>query len=218
MVLIIRPAAFSFLYRPKNITKDYAVTFRQFKAFMFLKIKQFAAITIISLLTITYGCSAKPEPVKKKRDPGPPGIMLLGPIEIPDLYREYPYWRRSHEAYIPEEKQIALMRSASKPVRLDIYFNAWDEECSRRVPKLIKTLELAGLNSYFCALYGLDFNMKGLGEIDPPYPVESVPTIVIKVNGKKIGEITKEPQEPIEEALSEFLYEAGVLYDSLFKN
>ena len=181
---------------------------------MFTMLKRFTAIIIISALAITYGCSVKPEPVKKKRDPGVPGIMLLGPIEIPDLYREYPYWRRSHEAYIPEEKQIALIRSVLKPVRLDIYLNVWDEECSQRIPKLIKVLELAGLNRYFCALYGLDHNMKGLGGIKPPYPVESVPTIVIKVNGNKVGEITKETQAPIEEALSEILYEAGVLYSS----
>ena len=174
-------------------------------------LKKFTAIIIILALTVTYGCSVKPEAVKKKRDPGVPGIMLLGPIEIPDLYREYPYWRRSHEAYIPEERQIAAIRSISRPVRLDIYFNVWDEECSKRVPKLIKVLELAGLNRYFCALYGLDHNMKGLGGINPPYPVESVPTIVIKINGSKVGKITEEPQTSIEEALSEILYKAGVL-------
>ena len=156
--------------------------------------------------------------MKKKRELGPPGIMLLGPIEIPDLYREYPYWRRSHEAYIPEKKQIALLRSISKPVRLDIYINVWDDECSKRVPKLIKVLELAGLNRYFCALYGLDHNMKGLGGINPPDPVESVPAILIKVSGNKVGEIIKEPQTSIEEALSEILYEAGVLYGGPFKN
>ena len=186
---------------------------------MLITIKRFAAIIIISALAITYGCSgsSKPEPTKKQREPGPPGILLLGPVEIPDLYREYPYWRHSHEDYIPEEKQIALLRSVSKPVRLDIYFNTWDEECSEMVPKLIKVLELAG-NRYFCALYGLDHNMKGLGGINPPYPVESVPAIVIKVNGSKIGEITKDPQASIENVLSEILYKAGVLYDSPLRN
>lgn len=129
-------------------------------------------------------------------EPKPP---LLGQKNAAALRAYSPSYGRLAEAYRPNGQQIAALKRAARPIKVQVFFGSWCPFCKEYVPHILKVEE---------ALKGTKVQFEYIGlprDLKTPeaqrMKVKSVPTGIVFVNGKEAGRISGDGWKTPEAAL-----------------
>ncbi len=118
---------------------------------------------------------------------------IIGHTSIQQLETERPEYREGIRDYIPEKASIATIAKYARPVEIEAYFATWCSHCKVYMPKLLRVLRDAGNPKIKVDLIGVPRNFS-----KEPGPwqgknVTSVPTIIVKVEGREITRLASHP-------------------------
>jgi thiol-disulfide isomerase/thioredoxin len=128
----------------------------------------------------------------------------VGDITRAQLFEAYPTFQAQYDDY--EVGGLSSVMVAE--LRIEVLFATWCHDSEREVPRLLKILETAGVESSAVELVALDFNKtepKGRAALQG---LEYTPTFVFSVAGEEIGRIVERPDKSLEAALANIVRNA----------
>ncbi len=117
-------------------------------------------------------------------------------------------WKRERQAYRPQEKWLALLRTAKLRYELTAAMGTWCSDSREQIPRLQAVLSALGDRSPFAPpeLVGIDRSKEVDAALYRFGPVEKVPTIVVTTGGSEVGRIVETPSSgSVEEDLVRIL-------------
>ncbi len=111
---------------------------------------------------------------------------ITGSTTIGELETDRPEYREGIKAYVPDAPSIAVLSKYSKPVEIEAYFATWCGHCKQYMPKFLRVVKDAKNPKIKLDLFGLP---KNFAQAQGPWSgknVTSVPTIIVKIEGREI--------------------------------
>jgi len=161
-------------------------------------LRSHAALLLPALLLLTVpadtGASQTPPNV---RDGDTPGNLLVGTVTRADL-KEAPFsewFDREYRNYEPVMETVRALAGHIDSVSVEIYFGSWCGDSKREVPRMMRVLDLAGLDEGQLSLVALSDRpmefMKAPGNPQVGALVHRTPTFIVRRGGKEIGRIVE---------------------------
>ena len=157
------------------------------------------AVFFALLVVVSIGCgsteqhSTQPEP-------------FTGLISAGQLIAEYPQFRSAYEQYQPSLAEIAAAKSLSGK-SLIVLFGTWCHDSEREVPRLLKLLDLSGVELQSLSLHGVNFNKQEPTNLHRQYDLRYSPTIILLQGETELGRVVEKPIVSLGEDLASFVSE-----------
>jgi len=141
--------------------------------------------------------------------------ILIGSVTRADLKTPpYSEWfDGQYSRYQPDPQSVEKLRPLLKGVSVEAYFGTWCGDSRRQVPRLVRLLDLAGLEEQRLGLVALSDRAMEFKQ-SPGHPeakryVHRTPTIVVVRDGREIGRIVETPALSLEADLVAILEGQG---------
>ena len=158
---------------------------------------------MIACALATSGTAQDTSPRKAATGPSEAPI-LVGTVVRADLQRPpFASWFESaYSSYRPKEEDVDALRRSLDGVSIEAYFGTWCGDSRRQVPRLMRLLDMAGIDDSRLALIGLSDRPMEFKQA-PGHPearrrVHRTPTIVLVRAGSEIGRIVETPATSLE--------------------
>lgn len=132
------------------------------------------------------GC-ASTQPEANKSAP------FAGEISASQLLSDYPAFHSTYQAYQPSSADISAMQLL-KDKSLLVLLGTWCHDSEREVPRLLKLLNLSGVQLAKLSLHGVNFNKQAPTNLHNQFGLRYTPTIILLDGDKEIGRIVEKPQ------------------------
>src|SRR5207245_9895904 len=111
---------------------------------------------------------------------------ITGSTTIGELEADRPEYREGIKAYKPDPKSIFIISKYPKQVEIEAYFATWCPHCKIYMPKLLRVVKDAKNPRIKLDLVGVPRNFTQANGPWSDKNLTSVPTIVVKVEGREI--------------------------------
>ena len=118
---------------------------------------------------------------------------IVGPVEMGALVADRPEYREGMKAYSPDPSAMARISKYAKKVQIDAFFATWCSHCKDHMPKFLRVVSDAKNPNIKVNLYGVP---KGFSQAAGPWQgrnINSIPTIIVKIDGKEITRMGAQP-------------------------
>ncbi|WP_299079774.1 thioredoxin family protein [uncultured Paraglaciecola sp.] len=155
-------------------------------------------LLILSFLFMTsLGCGSTEQHTKSS---GP----FTGEISAKHLIEQYSHFRSGYNNYQPSPAEIAAVAELSGK-KLVVLFGTWCHDSEREVPRLLKLLDLSGVELQELSLYGVNYNKEEPSNLHQKFNLVSSPTIILLQDDIELGRIIEKPVKSLGEDLAEFV-------------
>lgn len=151
------------------------------------------------LVIFSVGCSA----TEKKQAKSEP---YAGVISASQLIAQYPQFRAAYEQYQPSSEEISAVKALSGK-SLVVLFGTWCHDSEREVPRLLKLLDLSGVELQNLSLHGVNYNKHEPTNLHQKYDLKYSPTIVLMQGENELGRVVEKPTLSLGEDLAGFVTE-----------
>jgi thioredoxin 1 len=128
----------------------------------------------------------------------------VGDITRAQLFEAYPAFQAQYDDY-----EVGGLSSAMvAELRIEVLFATWCHDSEREVPRLLKILETAGVESSAVELVALDFNKTEPKGRAVSKDLQYTPTFIFSVRDEEIGRIVERPDDSLEAALGNIVRNA----------
>ncbi|UCF68492.1 MAG: thioredoxin family protein, partial [Acidobacteriota bacterium] len=125
---------------------------------------------------------------------------LSGDVDPHQLWEAMPVWAASKAAYEPDASAVDALASVDEELRLTVFLGTWCGDSKREVPRLLKTLELAGNPLVKTRLIAVSSGFVEPLEMLQRKAITNVPTVIVERRGSEIGRFVETPAGPSIEA------------------
>lgn len=157
------------------------------------------------LVIVSIGCGSTQEP-SAKFEPSANSEPFSGVISASQLIAEYPQFRSAYELYQPSSAEIAAVKSISGK-SLVVLFGTWCHDSEREVPRLLKLLDLSGVELQSMSLHGVNYNKQEPNNLHQKFDLKYSPTIILLQEEVELGRIVEKPTTSLGEDLESFVVE-----------
>jgi thiol-disulfide isomerase/thioredoxin len=151
------------------------------------------------LVILSVGCNSIEQEL-------PSSEPFTGVISASQLITEYPQFRSVYEQYQPSLAEIAAVKSLSGKSLL-VLFGTWCHDSEREVPRLLKLLDLSGVELKSLSLHGVNYNKQEPTNLHQQYNLRYSPTIILLQDEVELGRIVEKPMASLGEDLAGFIAE-----------
>ena len=151
------------------------------------------------LIIASIGCSSTEQPLAKSEP-------FTGVISGSQLIEEYPEFRAVYEQYQPSSAEVAAVQSLSGK-SLVVLLGTWCHDSEREVPRLLKLLDLSGVELQSLSLHGVNYNKQEPNDLHRKYDLRYTPTIILLQGENELGRIIEKPVTSLGEDLARFVTE-----------
>ncbi|MEP1447286.1 MAG: thioredoxin [Paraglaciecola sp.] len=153
------------------------------------------------LIMFSVGCSASATEKKQPKSEPHTGV-----ISASQLIAQYPQFRSAYEQYQPSLEEISAVKALSGK-SLVVLFGTWCHDSEREVPRLLKLLDLSGVELQSLSLHGVSYNKHEPSNLHQRYDLEYSPTIVLLQGENELGRVVEKPTLSLGEDLAGFVTE-----------
>ena len=127
-----------------------------------------------------------------------------GEISAKQLIEEYPHFRSGYENYQPSPEESAAVATLQGK-SLVVLFGTWCHDSEREIPRLLKLLDISGVELQKLSLHGVDYKKHEPSNLHTLYNMTHSPTIILLEDGVELGRIVEKPEKSLGEDLAEFV-------------
>jgi hypothetical protein len=151
------------------------------------------------LMIVSVGCGSTEEPLTKSEP-------FTGVISASQLIAKYPQFRSAYEQYQPSSAEIAAVKYLSGK-SLIVLLGTWCHDSEREVPRLLKLLDLSGVELQSLSLHGVNYNKQEPTNLHQQYDLKYTPTIILMQGENELGRVVEKPMLSLGEDLASFVTE-----------
>ena len=155
------------------------------------------SIFLALLVIVSIGCGSTEQPSEKSEP-------FTGVISASQLITEYPQFRSAYEQYQPSSTEIAAVKTLSGKSVL-VFFGTWCHDSEREVPRLLKLLDLSGVELKNLSLHGLNYNKQEPTNLYRQFNLRYSPTIILLQGEDELGRIVEKPTASLGQDLASFI-------------
>lgn len=147
--------------------------------------------------------SAAPEKTEQQS-----GIKV-GTIHKEDLM-EAPYmtwFDPMYKSFQPDEAALSKIQNNINDYEVKIFMGTWCGDSKREVPKFLKILELSDFDLDNLEIMGVTRSKTLPNDLQKPFDIHYVPTIIFYKDGKEINRFVEYPKESFEEDIAKIVAE-----------
>ena len=130
-----------------------------------------------------------------------------------------PWFDKNYESYVVDTNTVKQLSTAIANTSVDIFLGSWCGDSKREVPRMIRILEQAGIDTAKIALIFVDNSAdrykQSPGHEERNRNIHHVPTFIIYNNNKETGRIVETPVTSLEKDLQAIL--TGQTYTPNYK-
>jgi thiol-disulfide isomerase/thioredoxin len=130
--------------------------------------------------------------------PTPP---LVGEVKAEDFLKLCPDFQEDETNYEPDSKTVTRLASAGKEHTVEVFFGSWCPHCQKILPKLIKSLRMAGNSNLEVKWIGLPRSFRNEPMVKDR-EVRGLPTIIVLEGEREVGRFTGDEKIPVEASLA----------------
>ncbi|MFY0602884.1 MAG: thioredoxin family protein [Flavobacteriaceae bacterium] len=133
---------------------------------------------------------------------------LIGYIQKSDFQNQkFKSWfEPNYDKYQPNEKIIKKIKKNLKNITIKSFVGTWCHDSKRVIPRLYKTLEMAGFDFKNNAkMVGITRGKKTPDNLQEGYDIKHTPTIIFYKNGKEIGRFVEHARQTLEKDILKIL-------------
>ena len=125
----------------------------------------------------------------------------VGDITRAQLFEAYPGFRAQYDNYEAGDISSLMVRD----LHVEVLFATWCHDSEREVPRLLKILETAGVESSAVELVALDFSKTEPKGRAASKDLQYTPTFIFSVRDEEIGSIVERPIGTLETAIESIM-------------
>ncbi|WP_293747188.1 thioredoxin [uncultured Paraglaciecola sp.] len=129
---------------------------------------------------------------------------FTGIISAAQLMADYPQFRAIYEQYQPSASEITAVNVVSGK-SLVVLFGTWCHDSEREVPRLLKLLDLSGVDLANLSLHGVNYNKQDPTNLHQKYDLRYTPTFILLQGEEELGRIIEKPVTSLGEDLASFV-------------
>jgi thioredoxin 1 len=129
---------------------------------------------------------------------------VTGVISAGQLLTDYPQFRSAYEQYQPSSTEIDAVKTLGGK-SLIVLFGTWCHDSEREVPRLLKLLNLSGVELQNLSLHGVNYNKQEPTNLHRQYNLKYSPTIILLQGQDELGRIIEKPIVSLGEDLASFI-------------
>ncbi len=149
------------------------------------------------LVVVSVGCSSTEQPTSNSEP-------YSGVISAGQLITDYPQFRAAYEQYQPTSAEITAIKSLSGKSLL-VLFGTWCHDSEREVPRLLKLIDLSGVELKSLSLHGINYNKQEPSNLHRQYDLMFSPTIILLQGEVELGRVVEKPMTSLGEDLASFV-------------
>jgi thioredoxin 1 len=149
------------------------------------------------LMVLSVGC-------KSTEQASPNPDFFSGSISAKQLIKGYPQFRAAYEQYQPTSAEITAIKSLSGKSLL-VLFGTWCHDSEREVPRLLKLIDLSGVELKSLSLHGINYNKQEPSNLHRQYNLMFSPTIILLQGEVELGRVVEKPMTSLGEDLASFV-------------
>lgn len=135
---------------------------------------------------------------------------LIGDTDTQRLFEIVPVWRFAMDSSQPDAAVIARLKHCQAETTITVALGTWCPDSKKRVPRLLKALELAANSRFHIKLIGIGRKLHEPRDTIKHLKLIHVPTVIVERAGVEIGRIVEHPTTTsMEEDLAEILIRAS---------
>jgi len=176
-----------------------------------MKKNHHTALVLILLVFVGYSCkiakNAKSQPSFLSLENANNQPWLWGKVPINAL-RQSPFdkWMvTNYQNYQPDAAQMEALKQVIQNKQVQIFLGTWCGDSKREVPKMLKVLQLAGVDTTNVELVCVSSNDETYKQSwhreEKGKNIHRVPTFIIYDNDKEVGRMVESPKQSIENDL-----------------
>ena len=128
-----------------------------------------------------------------------PGERYLRGWTTPDsIYHYIPNLRADEAQYAPDAEAVTELRKAGASTEVLVFFGNWCSDSKRELPRFFATLNRLDSTLYHARYFGLDRTKQDSTGVATEFEIDLVPTFIFRRNGKDLGRIVEQPEDPLE--------------------
>lgn len=124
----------------------------------------------------------------------------VGNISPQLLLAHYPVFSANYNSYSPSEEEIDAVAALSG-YSLLVLFGTWCHDSEREVPRLLKTIDAAGLDNIDIQLMAVDRNKRDPQGIALRHKLRYTPTFIVLKDDKELGRVIERPKITVSQDL-----------------
>ena len=147
------------------------------------------------------------ETILKTQDPENGSLVYQGRFGFDDLRQEpaFSWFAQGAASYQPDKGSVEMLRRLLPGHKLVVFLGTWCEDSQIMIPRLYKTLQLAGYPLDSLEMIGANRAKETLGDEGRRYGLEKVPTVIVLKDGRERGRIVELVHRSIEQDLAAIL-------------
>jgi thiol-disulfide isomerase/thioredoxin len=149
------------------------------------------------LVVVSVGCGSTEQPTGQSEP-------FTGVISPSQLISEYPQFRSVYEQYTPSSAEVTAVQSLSGK-SLVVLFGTWCHDSEREVPRLLKLLDVSGVELNGLSLHGVNYNKQEPNDSHQKYELRYTPTFILLQGEDELGRVIEKPIVSLGEDLAAFV-------------
>ena len=158
---------------------------------------KFSVLRNVSVILIMMTMLCTSAVASQKRD-------LLGEVSSEALLAEFPAFMSEYSTYEPSEEELNAV-AALESNQLVILFGTWCHDSEREVPRLLKTLDVRGLDAPDFTLIAVDRTKRDPEGMAKKHSLKYTPTFVLLRDGDEIGRVVERADAGLTQDLKAFV-------------
>lgn len=155
----------------------------------------------VLITTVLASCSGSKkalvaaEPLKTYEElkDGDGGKMLRGIVTKDQITQDtaFHWYNDNLKTYKPDATTVAALKAKAATVNLVIFGGTWCHDTQNILPKYFSVLQAAGFPEDKLTLIAVDRSKTTVGNLQKPFNITNVPTLIIMKDGKEQGRIVE---------------------------
>ncbi|MCW5893930.1 MAG: thioredoxin family protein [bacterium] len=126
---------------------------------------------------------------------------ILGERTGAELLAALPEYRRNAARYEPDAASVAVLRRATQPLELLVFFGSWCSHCEEMVPRLLKVMQEAQGTGLTVRFHGVPAD-GAPDKVADAMGVRALPTGVLRRDGKEVARMDVDDWEHPDKSLA----------------
>lgn len=141
--------------------------------------------------------------------------ILVGPASLSILQRidNKSWYDNAYQNYSVDLSKAQELKPRLERKRMKIFLGSWCGDSKRELPRMLKVLELAGMDTADVSLIFVDYSIKNYkqspGQEEKNKNIHHVPSFIVYNGKKELGRIIKTPVVSLEKDLLSILQQTG---------
>lgn len=122
----------------------------------------------------------------------------IGKITRKEL-EHFSWLSEQHSQYEPDAAVVKELKEKTRNVDVEIFMATWCHDSQREVPRVLKIIDVLGLDATELSIVTLDQNKQTPDGLAKAAKITNTPTFIFSRAGEEIGRIVETPRETLEE-------------------